>query len=159
MADKFPDWTPFERSTPGPLKPGEIERLAAATGTSLDVARRVAEECRRDEYFVNSRYQVAIRRTEQEDGPMLVHLSIRRLDRKPVGRERFRDFQRIKTELVGPDCEGVELYPAESRLVDMANQYHLWCVADPAFRFPFGFGSRMLLGPIEGASAVQAPFT
>lgn len=36
----------------------------------------------------------------------------------------------------------VELYPAESRLVDTANQYHLYVVDSKAFRFGFGFQSR-----------------
>jgi hypothetical protein len=34
----------------------------------------------------------------------------------------WRDLQRIKNQLVGPECEAVELYPAESRKVDTANQ-------------------------------------
>lgn len=67
----------------------------------------------------------------------VVQLSIRRLDR---GHARdWRDFQRIKNELVGPEIEAIELYPAESRLMDSANQFHLWCVMDRSFRFPFGY--------------------
>jgi hypothetical protein len=55
----------------------------------------------------------------------------------------WRDLQRIKNELVGPECEAVELYPAESRLVDTANQYHLWADADPTYRFGLGFNMRL----------------
>jgi hypothetical protein len=36
----------------------------------------------------------------------------------------------------------VELYPAESRLMDTSNKYHLWAITDPTFRFPFGSASR-----------------
>jgi hypothetical protein len=67
----------------------------------------------------------------------VVQLSIRRLDRGPA--RDWRDFQRIKNQLVGPEVEAIELYPAESRLMDAANQFHLWCVMDPSFRFPFGY--------------------
>lgn len=64
-----------------------------------------------------------------EYGPGLIHLSIKRFDRRPI--RNWRHFQQIKNEVVGPESEGVELFPAESRLVDNANQYHLWCIRNP----------------------------
>lgn len=67
----------------------------------------------------------------------IVHLSIKRHDREPC--LDWRDKQQIKNQLVGPECEGVELYPAESRVVDTANQFHLWVHKDPNMRFPVGF--------------------
>jgi hypothetical protein len=36
----------------------------------------------------------------------------------------------------------MELYPAESRRVDTANQYHIFCFTDPKYRIPFGFSVR-----------------
>ena len=56
----------------------------------------------------------------------------------------WRDFQRIKNELIGEEYEGVELYPAESRRVDTANQYHIWVAKNIEFRFPFGFNERVV---------------
>lgn len=88
--------------------------------------------------------------------PPLVHLSIRRQDREAV--RDWRDLQRIKNALVGPECEGVELFPAESRLVDTANQAHLWVVADPAVRFPFGYSQRLVAEGPYSDNAVQRPF-
>jgi hypothetical protein len=35
-------------------------------------------------------------------------------------------FQQIKNELVGTEQEMVELYPAESRLLNSSHMYHLW---------------------------------
>lgn len=67
----------------------------------------------------------------------VIQLSIRRLDRGPA--RDWRHFQLIKNQLAGPELEAVELYPAESRLVDSANQFHLWCVMDPLWRFPLGY--------------------
>lgn len=66
----------------------------------------------------------------------LVELSIRRNDRGTA--KDWRHFQRIKNDIMGPDREGCELYPAQSRLVDNANQYHLWVLPVGA-SFPFGF--------------------
>lgn len=52
------------------------------------------------------------------------HLSIRRFD-KAACRD-WRHFQWIKNEICGAEREAVEIFPAESRLLDAANQYHLW---------------------------------
>jgi hypothetical protein len=94
-------------------------------------------------FFLNSRYQVELRLVAPA-APFgrILWLSIRRLDRAAV--HDWRDLQRIKTELVGPECEAVELYPAESRHHDTANQYHLWCMID-RYRFPFGYAERLLM--------------
>jgi len=75
--------------------------------------------------------------------PPFIQLDISRKDEQPC--ENWRHFQQIKNELVGAEFEAVELYPAESRLVDTANQYHLWIVADQKYRFPFGFHHRLVL--------------
>jgi hypothetical protein len=105
--------------------------------------------------FQNSRYLVLIRKilAPAPFGEGL-HLSIKRHDQAPV--HDWRDIQRIKNELLDKECEAVELYPADSRLVDGANQYHLW--AFPNFTFPFGFKERMVLDVPLLAGAVQRPF-
>jgi hypothetical protein len=41
-------------------------------------------------------------------------------------RHDWRDFQCIKNDLVGAEWEALELYPAESRLVDPSNYFILW---------------------------------
>lgn len=86
-----------------------------------------------EEMFKNNLYTVTRRQMMTSGGFRMAHLSIRRNDRKPI--KDWRHFQRIKNELAAPEWEGVEIYPAESRLVDCANQYHLWC-----FEQPLGIG-------------------
>lgn len=91
--------------------------------------------------FVNDEFQVVIREANIAQGwPRMLHLSIKRIDREII--HEWRKLQQIKNELVGEEHEAVELYPAESRLVDAANQYHLWVLADPKQMFPFGFTTR-----------------
>ena len=83
-------------------------------------------------------------------------ISFKRIDRKPV--KDWRHVQNIKNDILGPEGEAVELYPAESRLTDTANQYHLWGYNNTDIRFPFGFLSRQVsddAGNVEGA--VQRP--
>ena len=72
-----------------------------------------------------------------------IHLDISRNDGAACN--NWRELQQIKNELVGPQFEAVQLFPAEDRLVDTANQYHLWVYADPKYRFPLGFNTRFVL--------------
>ena len=88
-------------------------------------------------YWINDIYQVSM----CELGDNAVHLNIRRRDGGPILRD-WRHFQLIKNQLIGEECEAVELYPAESRLVDTTNKFHLWGLRDPTYRFPFGFDKR-----------------
>lgn len=110
-----------------------------------------------EQAYINNRYFVLTRRAEPaQPFGMIVHLSIRRLDRGAA--RDWRDFQRIKNELVGAETEAVEIFPAESRLVDESNQYHLWCF--PKYRLPFGFTERSVLDATDGTlgGATQRPF-
>jgi hypothetical protein len=86
--------------------------------------------------YRNDLYTVQI-----ESCPPFVHLHIHRNDWGPC--KDWRHFQLIKNALVGEENEAVELFPAESRLVDTSNTYHLWVHADPAFRFPLGLQHRL----------------
>jgi hypothetical protein len=95
------------------------------------------------EVWANNKYVVIARR--YPDGAVM-HLSIRRADRRAA--RDWRDFQRIKNDIAGPGTEAVELFPAEDRLVDTANQYHLWCMP-PGVRLPFGFAERSVLDADE----------
>jgi len=87
-------------------------------------------------------------------------LSIKRNDRQVI--HDWRELQRIKNEIMGEECEAVEIYPAESRVHDTANQFHLWCFA-PGFKLPFGYEGRFIAdeknspGTI-GGNAKQRPF-
>lgn len=92
---------------------------------------RMSHQC---EYWVNDIYQVQVLRN---DNIKMAWINIRRRDGQAVLRD-WRHFQAIKNQLIGNECEAVELYPAESRKQDTANRYHLYASTDPAFRFPFG---------------------
>ena len=110
-----------------------------------------------DAIFQNSRYEVWIYDVHNPNVPkeqQVTHLSIKRRDKQPV--RNWRDMQRIKNVLVGSEREACELYPAESRLVDTANQYHLF-VLPPGMRFPFGYRDRLVVAT-SGGGATQEPF-
>lgn len=69
-------------------------------------------------------------------------LSIKRNDRRPI--HDWRDLQAIKNELCGKEIEAVEIYPASARVMDTANQYHLWAFMDGR-RLPFGIHDERLV--------------
>jgi hypothetical protein len=102
--------------------------------------------------FANDVYVVRVRNMSP-----FIQLNIARHDGQPC--TSWRDLQQIKNELVGAEYEGVELFPAESRLVDTSNEYHLWVHSDRKYRFPMGFWRRMVLdGPLvyrKGDECVQ----
>ncbi len=69
-----------------------------------------------------------------------IHLSIKSYDRSTFVSWQIKQW--IKNDIVGEEVEAVELFPAESRLVNGANQYHLWCFDKGVL--PFGFPARMV---------------
>lgn len=95
----------------------------------------------RREVWRNSRYLVSMDWIlfEGLDVPV-IHLQIESNTHLAI--HDWRDLQRIKNELVGHDEEAIEMYPAESRLVDTSNAYHLRCV--PGAALPFGCLQRMV---------------
>jgi hypothetical protein len=104
--------------------------------------------------FRNSRYQVTVYvGAPVEPFGEIAHLSFKVHDRQPW--HDWRDMQRIKNELCGPECEAVEVFPAESRLVDSANQYHLFVFQ--SYTLPFGFRER-LVGDADWQQSKQRPF-
>jgi len=99
------------------------------------------------EVWKNELYEVRVFRGSQAD--WLVHekhwkgsmdyLSIKRIDKKAI--HDWRHLQLIKNELVSEDREAIELYPKESRLMDTANQYHLF-VFPKDYSVPLGWNTR-----------------
>jgi hypothetical protein len=140
---------PFEKAY-YPPEAFDPAALARDFNLSMQQAIEMAARMHDDQVFRNDRYQVAVR-----DLGEVVHLSIKRIDREWI--HDWRELQEIKNLLVGPECEGVELYPAESRKVDSANQYHLWVLKNPALRIPLGFAEGLVMEE-PGGQAQQRPF-
>jgi hypothetical protein len=97
------------------------------------------------EVYRNHIYTCTVRRSSSgwpfDDGPWAV-IGIYSEDGE--ARHDWRDFQRIKNDICGPEWDAVELYPAESRLMDPSNYYMLWCA--PSIQLG-RFGGRVILCP------------
>lgn len=127
---------PFEEGKPN-TSPDFLHRMGITTEKEI-------REWKVARVFSNDKYTVFVRNYPETK---TMWLSIKRNDQNAI--HDWRDLQQIKNMLVGEECEAVELYPAESRKVDQANQYHLWASTDPTFRFPVGYSEGQISGPKE----------
>lgn len=121
------DLKPFERGALQ-IKPREFIRDAIGMGMTRRQAKLTLRHMLRDEIWMNDEYQVNVdKNPEHGFGDVEVwHLSIKRRDRSPI--HDWRDLQAIKNAICGHWVEAIELYPAETRVVDTANQYHLFAL-------------------------------
>lgn len=140
----------YEREIPVERRPWRPFALTTPVRPDGSVDEAVANA--KETFLSNSHYLVFVRVIDPEDPydadkldpqlpeiegqPSMVHLSMRTVENDV--RHDWREMQRVKNEILGPEWEGMELYPAESRVVDTANQYHLWCLP---FTLPFGWHS------------------
>lgn len=86
---------------------------------------------------------------------IMFHLNIRRTDRGHLLDWRHKQY--IKNQLIGPEEEAVEIYPAESRLIDGANSFHLWGIFGS--KVPIGwFEKRDVSEFVGGGRGKQRPF-
>lgn len=90
--------------------------------------------------FINSIYQVSVWFELSSFFGEVAHLSFKTHDKQ--ARHDWREMQRIKNELCGDETEAIEIYPMESRLVDTANQYHLFVFKD--YKLDLGFKERLV---------------
>ncbi len=134
----------------------DADKLASRHGLTREAALQQVERLRRQAVYMNERYQVSVEPIPAPfglDTGDVFWLSIKRRDRAAI--HDWRELQTIKNSIVGDEHEAFEVYPAESRLVDSANQYHLWVFADPKVRLPVGFRTRDVMdAPAAAAQGV-----
>jgi hypothetical protein len=119
-------------------------KLLKANGATKSDAQEAWEREKirekRVENYRNEMYHAMIDKHDEHgfgDDIIVWTLSIKRHDREPIC--DWRDFQEIKNQLCGEQAEGMMLYPAESRVVDTANQYWMYVFMNEGFTIPVGF--------------------
>lgn len=98
------------------------------------------------EGWTNDLYEITVRRYSDgwafDETMPWVYIGIAAVD--GAARHDWRDMQKIKNQICGPEWEAVEVFPAESRLIDPSNYYLLFC----APKIPIGrFTSRQIADP------------
>ncbi len=116
-------WQPMTKGTVNPALKAAHEAAGIPEDDSIEA-------------WGNDLYQVVARNIELDTGEVMTHLSIKRHDRRTI--RRWRHLQQIKNEICGPLREAVEIFPSERRLVDGANEQHLWVLPE-GVELPFGF--------------------
>ena len=105
---------------------------------TLRTAKTLFEDSCNEVWYANNLYQVNVDYgqwdEDKKDG--LIHLSIKNHDR--TTHIPWQDKQWIKNDICGEEMEAVEIFPAESRMVNTANQYHLWVMNEIPIGFPAG---------------------
>lgn len=141
-------WTPMRQ---GVLNPAYVSTVYGVTipegrrSIRIDQAQPDAKrghERMLVEVWSNDLYEA----TAEHFGNGWAYLTLKRHDRRAV--RDWRHLQSIKNEVCGPEREAFEIFPAESRLVDEANQYHLWVMPEGA-TLPVGQRERQV-GGAEG---------
>ena len=111
------------------------------------------------EVYANNRYTVHKETVPPERHGFgdieLTWLSIKAND--DSARHDWREFQQIKNELCGTEREAMEIYPAEYRLVDGANQVHLWGFPEGT-GIPCGWWDRIVVEDNSTQFGSQRPF-
>ena len=106
-------------------------------------------------HWENDEYYGCLRTLQKKEGGIVHVLSITALDNS--AKHDWRDFQQLKNMLIGEEWEAVELYPAESRLVDPTNRFYLWCAPKGTFTFGFNYGRNITEMNMDGMN-LQRPF-
>jgi len=127
---KRKEWMPMERGT---FNPSYLKSVYP-DGPSEHVTSM--------EVWGNDEYEATVE--HWRDG--WAYISLKRYDRHAV--RDWRHLQSIKNEVVGPEREAVELFPAESRLMDEANHYHLFVLPKDE-PWPFGQQFRTVATPAD----------
>lgn len=140
-------WQPL---APRDINPHFLAMNARLTGMSPDALCEVLE------VWGSPLYECVVRLLDGPNRRGAMHLSIKRRDRAAV--RDWRHLQAIKNEVAGPEREGLEIFPAESRLVDGANEYHLWVLPEGE-RIPFGYAVGAVHGPEDMDQLNAAMFT
>jgi len=121
-----------------------LDRYRAAPDYSEGLMLQRYIEYQKATVWGNRIYQVIRYTQSREMNPSnlkgFLWLSIRRHDGMIM--VNWAEAQQIKNQLAGPEVEMVQIFPAESRLVDMENQYHLWTHDRLQKQLKFGFNSR-----------------
>ncbi len=137
------NWQPLKH-----IKNTGIKQFDVAPGQTMNAA---------SEEWLNDLYQVNVSRFAMGNfinGGAFSRLGIMRLDQ--LATHDFRDYQKIKNDVCGKDWEAIELYPAESRLVDPSNYFLLW--AFPPNTLNIGMSERNVLN-LKEADSPQRPFS
>ena len=103
-------------------------------------AKKILRDSIKGEKWLNDLYSVTVKKTKFYEDDILEFVIARR-DQSHV--HDWRHYQQIKNDIAGEEAEAIELYPAESRLLDQANTFWLYVFPPELIKrkgyLPYGF--------------------
>lgn len=136
-----------------PKSTRDLKAFADRFGVTVKAIKKIFRKQQRgQQMWINELY--VVHKRPVADG--WIELSIRRQDRGHV--VDWRHKQAIKNQLCGEECEGLELFPAESRLYDSANQFWIYVRAEPGELIPVGFNEGRHVSDEDIGGSKQRPF-
>ena len=139
MIDTPRHWEPLERATKFSRRKEVVEETMRHYGITFEVAAAMLDREEADTlFFVNRLYQVSLNTCGPEND--MLHICVRRRDGGAIF--DWRHMQEVKNQLAGPEREGFQLFPAESRKVDTSNKYHLFVLPEGARFSGIGWENR-----------------
>lgn len=99
------------------LPPGKLEQV------DLSVCRFIPDGMTRA--YRNNRYTVMVYDNHITTHGPATRVMIQKHDDQPI-MFHWREMQKIKNEVFGPETVAIEYYPAESKLINDHNIYWMW---------------------------------
>ena len=116
-------WQPLVKDPDWARESKRAEVMKMARTQFPDLSDKAIDGLMSDETWGNDRYTVSGHLLDgKRDG--FVEIAVHNHNRTP--HVPWRHLQQIKNEVVGPDREAVQLFPAEDRLLDTANEYWIY---------------------------------
>lgn len=111
---------------PGRLPPEafQYQHYQATLGVSKAQAKRIVRRLKDEVVWLSKTHQVNVTPFVASSMGAGQWLSIKKLDKSPISTRD--ELAQVMRRLL-PGYSGFEVLPAPFRLVDSANQYHLWC--------------------------------
>ena len=125
MSDTPRYWKPLVKLRTDEMytRPEVVRETMQHYGIDEVAAREMLDaEHAKGDCYVNELYQVMVQPTGPDNS--MLHINIRRRDGAAIF--DWRHMQQIKNELAGPEREAFQIFPAESKKVDLSNKYHLF---------------------------------
>jgi len=124
-------WQPLLRDAEWYREQKRVEVAEMVRAKFPDISDDAIDALMPDETWGNDRYTVNVHLLDADrDG--FVELAVHNHRRTP--HVPWRHLQQIKDEVMGADREAVQLFPAQGRLVDTANEY--WLQVYPTGKAP-----------------------
>ena len=137
------------------MKRDEWYKTTKEVDNSTWIQKGVLKALGNNPRYINNLYSATVYPHKWNNDFDIFEVSIARRDQSHI--HDWRHIQQIKNDIFGDEAEAIELYPAESRLVDAANTFWIYVFPSELGRLPFGMSERAVKYNNNKFGAKQRP--